>query len=73
MRLFRDGKLVYEGKPAPVTADGQKDPARIVAGGTFRLAASVTPGDYVLQVAVTDQLAKEKYRSASQWIDFEVR
>ena len=30
------------------------------------------PGEYVLQVVVTDKLAKEKHRTASQWIDFEV-
>jgi VWFA-related protein len=73
MRLFRDGKLVYEGKPSPLTFDGQPDMKRLIAGGTFKLAAAVTPGDYVLQVTVTDHLAKEKYGSTSQWIDFEVR
>jgi VWFA-related protein len=73
MRLFRDGKLVYEGKPAPLTFDGQPDLKRLVSGGTFKLAAGVAPGDYVLQVTVTDRLAKEKYASTSQWIDFEVR
>jgi hypothetical protein len=29
-------------------------------------------GDYMLQVIVTDLLAKEKQRTATQWIDFEV-
>jgi len=73
LRLFRDGKAVYEGKPSPLSFDGQPDMKRLVAGGTFKLAAAVTPGDYVLQVTVTDRLAKEKYGSTSQWIDFEVR
>jgi hypothetical protein len=31
------------------------------------------PGDYVLQVVVTDKLAPEKYRIAAQSMDFEVR
>jgi len=31
------------------------------------------PGDYVLQVIVTDKIAEEKYNVASQWMDFEVR
>ena len=30
------------------------------------------PGEYALQVVVTDNLAKRKYATASQWIDFEV-
>ena len=29
--------------------------------------------DYVLQVVVTDNLAKDKYRIATQAVDFEVR
>jgi VWFA-related protein len=72
-RLFRDGKQIYEGKPTPLDFAGQPDPKRLVSGGTLRLGGSIAPGDYVLQVTVTDRLAKEKYRSTSQWIDFEVR
>jgi hypothetical protein len=30
------------------------------------------PGDYVLQVIVTDKLADEKSNTAAQWIDFSV-
>ena len=30
----------------------------------------MVPGDYVLQVIVTDKLAKEKNRVATQWQDF---
>lgn len=29
-------------------------------------------GDYVLQVTVTDNLAKGKYRTATQSMDFEI-
>src|SRR6185295_13350409 len=34
--------------------------------------AQPEPGEYVLQVIVTDKLAKEKYRVAAQWMDFEL-
>ena len=30
------------------------------------------PGEYVLQIVVTDLLAKDKYRVATQWMDFEI-
>jgi hypothetical protein len=40
--------------------------------GRLRLGPDLTPGEYVLQVIVTDKLAKEKYRSATQWMDFEL-
>jgi hypothetical protein len=29
----------------------------------------MAPGEYVLQVIVTDKLAKDKYARAGQWID----
>lgn len=72
-RLFRDGKQVYEGKVNALSFNGQTDPKRLVAGGTLKLGAQIAPGDYVLQVTVTDKLAKEKYRTATQWMDFEVQ
>jgi hypothetical protein len=72
-RLFRDGQQVYEGKPNPLAMNGQQDPKRLIAGGTMKLGAQIAPGDYVLQVTVTDRLAKEKFRTATQWMDFEVQ
>jgi hypothetical protein len=33
----------------------------------------IAPGDYVLQVIVTDKLAKDKYRTAVQSMDFEIK
>jgi hypothetical protein len=38
----------------------------------LRLGTDLEPGEYVLQVIVTDNLAKEKYRVATQWMDFEL-
>jgi hypothetical protein len=72
-RLFRDGKMVYEGKVNGVAMNGQSDPKRLVAGGTLKLGPQIAPGDYVLQVIVTDKLARERYRTATQWMDFEIR
>jgi len=37
------------------------------------LGAELIPGEYALQVIVTDNLAKEKkYRTATRWIDFDL-
>jgi len=72
VRLFRDGQLAYEGKPAPFDTPQQEDLKRLVAGGSIKLSRAAAPGDYVLQVIVTDLLAKESRRVASQWIDFEI-
>jgi VWFA-related protein len=71
VRLFRDNQLVFTGKVLELK--GQLDQKRLVAFGQFPLSPSLTPGDYVLQIIVTDSLAKEKNSVATQWIDFEIR
>ena len=70
-RVFRDGKLLFTGPASPL--DGaQSDPQRIPRIGRLQLGQEFEPGEYVLQVLVTDQSAKEKQQIASQWIDFEL-
>jgi hypothetical protein len=63
---------VFTGQQIPYDALKQPDLKRLMVGGNLQLGAGTAPGQYVLQVAVTDNLAKEKYRAASQWIDFEI-
>jgi VWFA-related protein len=72
VKLIRDGKEYYTGKAAPIKTDRQTDWRQIIAGGTLDLGTRIEPGEYVLQVIITDRLAKEKYSIATQWIDFEV-
>lgn len=72
MRLFRDGQPVFTGRVLPLDASKQEDMKRLGAGGRLRLGPDLTPGSYVLQVVVEDAKAKEKYRTATQWIDFEI-
>lgn len=71
-RLFRDGNLIYTGQPMVPAVAGEATSGRLLAGGHLTLATGISPGDYVLQVIVTDKLAKQKYRVASQAIDFTV-
>jgi len=72
VRMFRDGKPVLTGKETPLDASNQPDLKRLPMTGAIQLGSVMPPGEYVLQVIVTDALAKEKFRVASQWIDFEV-
>ena len=72
MRLFRDGKLVYEGKVFPFDAQPLNVQGDIGAGGRLQLGKALVPGEYALQMIVTDLLAKEKQRVVAQWIDFEI-
>jgi VWFA-related protein len=71
-RLFRDGKLIYEGEAAPLRLSPQTDWKRISVVGSLKLAKGAQPGDHILQVVITDLLAKEKYRKVTQWSDFEI-
>ena len=72
MRLFREGRELFTGRSQPFDATNQADLKRLQAGGAIQLGTNLPPGEYALQVIVTDPLAKEKYRTASQWIDFEI-
>jgi VWFA-related protein len=71
-RLFRDGKEVFAGRVQPYDASGQADLKRLTFGAALQIGTQMAPGEYILQVIVTDPLAKEKYRTATQWIDFEI-
>ena len=73
MRLLRDGKEVFTGKPLAFNPGQQTDMKNLDAGGRLLVGTVLTPGQYVLQVTVTDALAKNKrYGMTSQWIDFEI-
>ncbi|HEY6186929.1 MAG TPA: VWA domain-containing protein [Pyrinomonadaceae bacterium] len=72
IRLFRDDRQVFTGKVQPLSMAHQSDLERLIVTGALKLGTDMTPGEYALQVIVTDPLAKEKYRTATQWIDFEI-
>src|SRR5438874_2169504 len=71
-RIFRDGKPVFTATPAAIEVAPQLDLKRVPSVGRLQLGTEFPPGEYVLQVIVTDRLAKEKQQVASQWIDFEI-
>jgi len=72
LRIFRDGKLFFEGKAKPFAAANQTDYKKINVNGSLSLGAEMQSGDYVLQIVVTDNLAKEKRKLAAQFVQFEI-
>jgi hypothetical protein len=72
VRLFREGRQIFAGRPTPFDPTGQTDMRRLVAGGRLQVGTEMAPGEYILQVVVTDTLSKEKNKTVAQWIDFEV-
>jgi len=69
-RIFRDGKEIFTGKPQAVDTAAQPDIKKMEGGGVLKLGGKMQPGDYVLQVVVTDKIAKT---TVTQWSDFEVK
>ena len=70
-RIFRDGKAIYSGPEVPISAGNQKDLNRVFVDGVVKLSPDLEPGNYYLQVMITDKGAK-KDATAVQWADFEV-
>ncbi|MEJ7861259.1 MAG: VWA domain-containing protein [Pyrinomonadaceae bacterium] len=71
-RIFRDGKLFFEGQPKPLDLAGQTDFHAVKSTSAINLGAGMQPGEYILQVIVTDNLAKEKRKIATQLVQFEI-
>jgi VWFA-related protein len=72
MRLLRDGQPAFTGKVVPLDVAKQSNPKRISLGGRLRIGPELIPGDYVLQVVVTNTTNPKKPRLTTQWIDFEI-
>jgi VWFA-related protein len=71
VKLFHNGKEIYAGKEIAYDAKGQNDLKRLVVEGALQL-GGLKEGEYVLQIVATDALSREKYRTTTSWIDFEV-
>lgn len=72
VRIFRNGESIFVGKEIPFDAADQKDPKRLQVRGAIQLASVMTPGEYIIQIIATDELAPEKKRVASQWMSFDI-
>ncbi len=71
-RVFRDGEVLLDGKPTPLETGNETDFRKMNFSRALNLAAGMRPGDYILQIIVTDHLAKEKRRIAAQVVQFEI-
>jgi VWFA-related protein len=69
LRLYKNGKIIVEGKETPAGLKAQTDLSRIQDFGMMRINPDVEAGEYILQIIVKDVSAG---KTVSQWIDFEV-
>lgn len=68
IRISRNGQAVVTSPVQKVAIDPKSDLSRIVYGGSFKL-QNLPVGRYLMQVTVTDKVAKT---SASEYVTFEV-
>ena len=68
--LFRDGKNVYSGPELAIAASDPTNPNRVFVNGVIRLGPELEPGNYYLQITVTDKDANKKAAPVVQWVDF---
>jgi hypothetical protein len=72
LRLFSNGKLFYTGQYSHTLSKSKTDPTRLVGGGLISLDRRLIPGEYLMQIVVTDENAGKKKPPVAQWVDFEV-
>ncbi|MBV9927696.1 MAG: VWA domain-containing protein [Acidobacteria bacterium] len=69
VKLFREGQEVFAGEVFPVDLANQADPARLVVARRLQLGTILEPGDYMLQLTVSEAGGG---RTATRWIDFKL-
>jgi hypothetical protein len=71
-RIYRETQEMFAGQAQPLKPTRQTAPDRIETAGRLELGSELPPGEYILQIIVTDALADKQHRHATQWIDFEL-
>jgi hypothetical protein len=71
IQLYRDAQQVLAFN-RPFGNGEPSESKRVSLAGTLTLGPELEPGDYALEITVTDKLAPKKYATASQWVDFEI-
>jgi VWFA-related protein len=72
VKLFREGQQVFAGESFPVDLGSQADPARLVVARRLQLGTILEPGDYVLQLTVSQAGSSGGGRTATRFIDFKL-
>jgi len=63
---------VFTGRNQAFVLSNPPDITRLSAASSIRIGPEMSPGEYVLQVIVTDVAQPTKPVQVSQWMDFEI-
>lgn len=72
VKLFKDGNEIFTGKTNDFVPGPDDKPGAMGISGAVQLGTAMEPGDYVMQILVTDMLVKGKSRVKAHWLDFEI-
>ncbi len=72
LNLFQNGKMIFTGKEMDYPLEDDADLKSLPLSGAIQLGAEMAPGEYVLQILVTDLSVKGNNRVKAQWQDFEI-
>lgn len=71
VRLYKDSKEVFAGPVRPLNLAAGPD-GSIPFMSSLSLATQMEPGDYALRIDITDNNAKGKYKTVTQFVQFEI-
>lgn len=71
-RILRDGEAVFASKERTIEFTANDNPKLRTAATEMKLGTALQPGNYVIEVQISDKLAKEP-RTVRQYESFEVR
>lgn len=71
-RVFHDRKMVFESRESTLGMNAVNADGTALHNDAIELGANLLPGDYVLQIIVTDNSASKKKGVVTQYVQFEV-
>ena len=72
VRIFRGDQEVFTTAAQKVAALTELNREPMLAQGNLKLGRDLGPGEYFMQIVVTDRSAPVDKQSSEQWIDFEI-
>lgn len=71
-KVFYNGTLIYTGNKMPLTVKDSADYRSLETNGKITLSSAFKPGEYILQLTVTDEMRKGSKGTADQFIQFDI-
>ena len=72
IKIFRDGNIIMDSKTDLITPEQSEKSDVLNFIGALNLVDGLQPGEYILQIVVTDSSSKEKDKSVAQTVSFEI-